>query len=186
MKAIAVETYGGPEVLHPVELPDPHPGTEQVRVRVDAAAIVDEIGNGIDPALAVEPGDEVVGFVDNLGAHGGYSDYVVLSAASVIAIPDGATAPEAASFLNNSLTAFNALDALELPAGATLVVTGAAGSVGGYLTHLIHRGPDVADEILAAFPAGVDAVAGGVRGRIMLEFPVQQSTASTSTRSPSS
>ncbi|WNF00374.1 NADP-dependent oxidoreductase [Streptomyces luomodiensis] len=219
MKVIAVETYGGPEVLHPVELPDPHPGPGQVRIRVRAAAVapvdamlrtglladmnagrtppfvpgmevagaVDEVGDDIDPALAVEVGEKVVGFVDNLGTHGGYSDYVVLPAASVTRIPEGASAPEAASFINNSLTALNALDALKLPAGATLLVTGAAGSVGGYLTQLahhaglrvitiagpgdddlvrtfganevVHRGPHAAADALALIPGGVDAVA---------------------------
>ncbi|MDI9978635.1 NADP-dependent oxidoreductase [Rhodococcus sp. IEGM 1307] len=219
MKAIALETYGGPDVLHPVDLPDPHPGPGQVRIQVHAAAVapvdamlrtgllaemnaglnppfvpgmevagvVDEVGDDIDPALAVEAGQKVVGFVDNLGAHGGYSDYVVLPAASVTRIPEGASAPEAASFINNSMTALNALEALHLPAGATLLVTGAAGSVGGYLAQLahhaglrvitiagsgdddlvrsfgadqiVHRGPDAAREVVARVPGGVDAVA---------------------------
>ncbi|WP_138418817.1 NADP-dependent oxidoreductase [Sinomonas gamaensis] len=219
MKAIAVKTYGGPGVLHPVDLPDPHARAGEIRIRVRAAAVapvdamlrtgllaglnaglnppfvpgmevagtVDEVGDGIDPALAVEVGDEVVGFVDNLGSHGGYSDYVVLPAASVATVPEGATAAEAASFLNNSLTALNALETLLLPAAATLLVTGAAGSVGGYLVqlahhaglhaitiaapddddlvrsfgadHLVHRGPDAVQDLLAAFPGGVDAVA---------------------------
>ena len=142
MKAIALETYGGPDVLHPVDLPDPHPGPGQVRIQVHAAAVapvdamvrtgllaqmnagpnppfvpgmevagvVDEVIDDIDPALAVEAGQKIVGFVDNLGAHGGYSDYVVLPAASVTRIPEEASAPEAASFINNSMTAPNALE----------------------------------------------------------------------------
>ncbi|AHK31666.1 quinone oxidoreductase family protein [Rhodococcus opacus] len=139
MKAIALETYGGPDVLHPVDLPDPHPGPGQVRIQVHAAAVapvdamvrtgllaqmnagpnppfvpgmevagvVDEVIDDIDPALAVAAGQKIVGFVDNLGAHGGYSDYVVLPAASVTRIPEEASAPEAASFIN-SMTALNA------------------------------------------------------------------------------
>ncbi|MFV9458566.1 hypothetical protein ACNJ7E_34725 [Rhodococcus sp. NM-2] len=39
MKAIALETYGGPDVLHPVDLPDPHPGPGQVHIQVHAAAV---------------------------------------------------------------------------------------------------------------------------------------------------
>ncbi|WP_405668111.1 zinc-binding dehydrogenase [Streptomyces sp. NBC_01166] len=111
----------------------------------------------------------------------------MLPGASVTRIPEGASAPGAASFINNSLTALNALDALQLTAGATLLVTGAAGSVGGYLTQLahhaglrvitiagpgddalvrtfgttevVHRGPHAAADVLALIPGGVDAVA---------------------------
>ena len=39
MKAIGLEEYGGPDVLHVVDLPDPHPGPGEVRVRVEAAGI---------------------------------------------------------------------------------------------------------------------------------------------------
>ena len=37
MKAIGVMTFGGPEVLHVVELPEPHAGAGEVRMRVHAA-----------------------------------------------------------------------------------------------------------------------------------------------------
>lgn len=173
MKAIGLDTYGGPDVLHQVDLPDPHPGPGEVRIQVHATAVapvdmllrtgvlagaysglrppfvpgmevagvVDEIGPGIDPASDLAIGTAVVAFVDFTGAHGGYSDFVVLPAASLTRAPDGATFPEAASFLNNALTARNALDTLALEAGSTLLVTGAAGSVGGYLTQLgTHEG----------------------------------------------
>jgi NADPH2:quinone reductase len=39
VKAIGYVEFGGPEVLHVVELPDPVPGQGQVRVRVRAAAV---------------------------------------------------------------------------------------------------------------------------------------------------
>ncbi|WP_406129144.1 NADP-dependent oxidoreductase [Streptomyces canus] len=45
MQAIGVRTYGGPEVLHAVELPQPHAGPGEVRVRVRAA--------GVNPADAM-------------------------------------------------------------------------------------------------------------------------------------
>jgi len=219
VKAIALDTYGGPDVLRSVDLPDPHPGPGEIRIRVTAAAVapvdamlrtgllaglyeglrppfvpgmevagvVDELGTDIAVDLELPIGTEVVGFVDSLGAHGGYSDYVVVPAASVTRAPKGAGAAEAASFLNNSLTARNALDALALPAGSTLLVTGAAGSVGGYLTQLasheglrvvaiasthdeplvrsfgadvvVPRGQNAAREVLTMAPNGVDAVA---------------------------
>lgn len=168
MKAIGLDSYGGPEVLHPIDLPDRHAGPGEVRIQVSAAAVapvdsmlrtgllsgayaglkppfvpgmevagvVDELGEGVEVASELTLGERVVGFVDTGGTHGGYSDHVVLPAASVTPAPAGSTDAEAASFLNNALTARNALDALALPANSTLVVTGAAGSVGGYLTEL--------------------------------------------------
>lgn len=170
MRALALNTYGGPEVLHLVELPDPHPAAGQVRVRVRAAGInpvdvmvrdgslagwfgtaeppfvpgmdiagtIDEIGEEIDPQLAAAVGQNVVGVVDNFGSYGGYSQYVCLPVASVIPVPAGLDFPDAASFLMNALTARNALDALKLPRGATLLVTGAAGAVGAYAVALAH------------------------------------------------
>jgi hypothetical protein len=38
MKAIGVMTFGGPEVLHVVELPEPHAGAGEVRIRAHAAS----------------------------------------------------------------------------------------------------------------------------------------------------
>lgn len=219
MKAIGLDSYGGPEVLHPIDLPDRHAGPGEVRIQVAAAAVapvdsmlrtgllsgayaglkppfvpgmevagvVDELGEGVEVASELTLGDRVVGFVDTGGTHGGYSDHVVLPAASVTPAPAGSTDAEAASFLNNALTARNALDALALPVNSTLVVTGAAGSVGGYLTELgafeglrvigiaaagdeelvrsfgasgfVARGDDVAERVRALAPEGVDAVA---------------------------
>ncbi|MEU1804756.1 hypothetical protein [Streptomyces sp. NPDC019937] len=39
MKVIGLSECGGPEVLRPFELPDPHPGTQEVLVRVHAAGV---------------------------------------------------------------------------------------------------------------------------------------------------
>lgn len=171
MRAVGLSRYGGPEVLGLVELPDPQPTSEQVRIRVhaagvnsadvvlrtgalaswyegltppfvpgmDVAGVIDEIGDGVDPGFGLRPGQAVTGVVDNIGSHGGYSELVCLPAASVIPMPDGATFAQGASFLMNALTARCSLDALGLPAGATVLVAGAAGAagaVGGYAVAL--------------------------------------------------
>lgn len=169
MRAVGVIRYGGPEALEQVELPTPEAGAGQVRVRVQAAAVnpadvmlrdgsladwyagqeppfipgmdiagvIDQVGTDVSD---LHLGQQVVGIVDNHGQVGGYSDYVVLPAASVTAAPAGATLAEAASFLMPALTARTALDLLDLPRGATVLVTGAAGGVGRYATALAHAG----------------------------------------------
>lgn len=39
MRAIGFDTWGGPEVLHPVTLPDPVAGEGEILVRVAAAGV---------------------------------------------------------------------------------------------------------------------------------------------------
>lgn len=220
MQAIGLSSYGGPQVLRVVDLPEPHAGPGEVRLRVRAAGVnpadvmlrdgslaewyrdaeppfvpgmdvagtIDEIAGDVESVSgqSVSLSMEVVGIVDNHGRHGGYSEYVVLPAESVTRKPAGATFPQAASFLMNALTARCALDALGLPPGATLAVTGAAGAVGGYTVQLaaseglrviavasegdgellrsygaeavVPRGDGAAQYVLDLAPTGVDAV----------------------------
>lgn len=166
MKAYGLTEYGGPEVLHAVELPDPHAGAGEVRVQVRAAALnpadvmlrdgsLAAVYEGLEPpyipgmdiagvvdeageGVAVPAGSSVVAIVDNTGSYGGYSQYVVVPESSTTTAPAGAGWPEAASFLMNALTARNALDELALPQGGTVLVTGAAGAVGNYAVALAH------------------------------------------------
>jgi len=154
---------------------------------MDVAGIVDEVGPGTDTALAV--GDRVMAIVVPRGQHGGYSDSIVLPARSVAAAPRGATLAAASTLPMNGLTARKALDMLAVPAGGTIAVTGAAGAFGGYVVQLakadglrvvadasetdeevvralgadlvVRRGDDVAANVRAAVPEGVDAVADG-------------------------
>jgi len=62
---------------------------------------------------------------------GAYADEVVASPDAVAAVPDGLDLVEAATVPLNGLTALQALDILGDPAGRRLLVTGAAGAVGG-------------------------------------------------------
>lgn len=163
---------------------------------MEVAGTIEEVGSGVDPRWGLVAGPHVVGFVDNLGSHGGYSEYLALPARSVVQSPKGAPTADAAGFLNNALTARNVLDAFRLPPGAALLVTGAAGSVGGYLVELgaaealhvvavaaeddadllrslgaqtlVPRGPDIAERVLKELGGPVDAVADAalLHGRI--------------------
>ncbi|MFI5607942.1 NADP-dependent oxidoreductase [Amycolatopsis sp. NPDC051903] len=166
MRAIGLTRFGGPEVLSVVELPDPHAGPGEVRVRVRAAAVNPAdtlIRVGASPLRPrgdrpIIPGLDIAGTIDELGpgtetglavgdrvlamvnptrpAGGGYAERVVLPAASVVRAPAGADHAEAATLAMNGLTALHALDQLRLPPGSTLAVTGAAGAVGGYAVQL--------------------------------------------------
>lgn len=126
-------------MLRDGRLADFYPGVEPPFVPgMDVTGVVDLLGPDIDPSFGLSMGQEVVGIVDNVGAHGGYSDYVVLPAESVTAAPKGSTLTEASTFLMPALTARCALDELALAKGDTLVVTGAAGAVGRFAVALAH------------------------------------------------
>ena len=165
MRAIVFETYGGPEVLHLADVPDPRPGPGQVRVRVEAAAV-----NGWDvksragatgapaPASPVVPGLEVAGVVDVLGdglpgvapgdrvvgfaVGGGYAE---LALTSVFArVPVGLAATDAVTLPVAAETATRVLRLLDVRPGETLLVHGASGSVGELAVQLaVRRGARV-------------------------------------------
>ncbi|MFD7873658.1 NADP-dependent oxidoreductase [Streptomyces sp. NPDC059766] len=164
MRAVVVTSFGGPEAVQVVETEVPEPGAGQVRIKVAAAALnpVDaavragvfggaggRIGLGWDvagtvdavgPAAAWSVGDEVValapGVAEPLGSH---AEYVVVGADAVAEAPATADAVSAATLPLNGLTAVQALDLLELTPGQSLLVTGAAGAVGGYAVQLAAR-----------------------------------------------
>ena len=164
MKAIAITTIGGPEVLEVVELPEPHAGPGDVRIRVAAAAVnpTDTIFRagwyrrqiddglpdvpGMDAAGSIDEvgegvsrsiGDEVMAIVFPTGPNGGaYASQIVVPADSVADIPAGSTLIEASTLPMNGLTARLSLDQLALRPGQTLAVTGAAGAYGGYVIQL--------------------------------------------------
>ena len=217
MKVVGVVEFGGPEALRVLEVPEPHAGPGQVRIRVhaaavnptdtgvragrraqegieppyvpgmDAAGVIDETGDGVPADLRV--GDHVMAIVVPHGAHGAYSEYVVVPAGSVTHVPAGADDVHACTLPMNGLTARQALDLLRPPAGGTVAVTGAAGAFGGYMVQIakdaglrvvadaaerdeqlvaglgadtvLRRGDDVAARIRGAIPDGVDGLADG-------------------------
>lgn len=163
MKAIAFQTPGDPNVLEIVDLPDPVLAEGEVLIRVQAAAVspTDTMRRaglrtqadegpyvvGMDVAGIIEAmddhahtdlklGDKVMAIVVPDGSHGAYAQRVAVPAASVARMPENATFAEAATLPMNGLTARLALDTLDLPEGSTLAVTGAAGTLGGYVIQL--------------------------------------------------
>ncbi len=166
MKAVGILRYGGPEVLEVVDLPEPHAGPGELRIRIHAAAVnpVDTLirVGAVDGALRGRPphipGLDAAGVVDEIGAGavpdlrtgdrvvamvnptrpagGACAEWIVLPAGHVAPAPAGAGHAEASTLPMNGLTARRALDLLHLPPGSRLAVTGAAGAVGGYAVQL--------------------------------------------------
>ncbi len=165
MRAIGVTEFGGPENLQVLDLPEPHAGEGEVRVRVHAAAVnptdTNLVSGAYGPGARQDgpwvPGADAAGVVDEVGPgagswqvgdrvmavvvpmseHGGaYAEQVVVPAASVTRVPEGIDLTAASTLLMNALTARLVLDELAVPAGGTLAVSGAAGAFGGYVVQL--------------------------------------------------
>ncbi|MEV4611086.1 NADP-dependent oxidoreductase [Kitasatospora sp. NPDC049258] len=149
--AITFSEYGLPEVLRPTEVTPPEPGPGQVRIRVraasvnpldlkirsglmarvapanfpvipglDAAGVVDAVGAGADVAV----GDEVLGAT----VGGSYGEYALLE--RPVAKPGAMPWEVAASLVTVGRTAHRVLGQLGVRSGQTVLVHGAAGSVG--------------------------------------------------------
>ncbi|MEV7414133.1 NADP-dependent oxidoreductase [Streptomyces sp. NPDC089919] len=110
---------------------------ERTGIGWDVAGVVDRVGEGV---TAFSPGRRVIGLRDLLDVSlGGYAEYLVLEASALAEAPPGTPATAAATLPLNGLTAFQALGLLGLPAGRTVLVTGAGGAVGGFAVELAAR-----------------------------------------------
>ncbi|WP_131737235.1 NADP-dependent oxidoreductase [Actinomadura roseirufa] len=125
------------------------PAPRDVGIGWDVAGTVDATGEDVT-RFAV--GDEVIGLRDRLDVPlGAYAEAIVLDADAVARAPRSVDAVHAATLPLNGLTAAQALDLLALPSGSTLLVTGAAGAVGGHAVQLAaHRGLRVVGTASAA------------------------------------
>jgi NADPH:quinone reductase-like Zn-dependent oxidoreductase len=153
MKAIVIHQYGGPEVLKFEDYPDPVPGRDDVLVRVAAASVnpidykrragltkdfypmqfpsligvdisgtVIKIGPGVGDFSI---GDRVFAMADNA-----YAELCVVNAAVLAKIPEGLDLVRAAALPLVTTTGNQLSSATGVKAGQTVIVVGAAGSVG--------------------------------------------------------
>ena len=153
MKAVVVHQYGGPEVLKFEDYPDPIPGSGEVLVRVAAASVnpvdykrragltkdfyplkfpgligvdlagtVVKIGPGVEGFSA---GDHVFAMADNT-----YAELCVVKASALAKVPKGMDLIQAAALPLVTTTGNQLLMATGIKAGQTVLVVGAAGSVG--------------------------------------------------------
>jgi len=212
LRAVAIPEPGDPDVLEVIDRPARKPGAGEVRIAVKAAAVnptdigLRQRGGGDLPAPWI-PGMDAAGIVESVGPDidrlvvgdqvmaavtprrpegGAQQELLVVPAASVVPIPDGATLTEAATLPMNGLTARAGLDLLGLKDGDTLAVSGGAGLLASYVIPLakehglrvvadakpedeelvrsfgadvvVPRGQGFTDAVLEAAPDGVDGL----------------------------
>lgn len=165
MKAIAYSGFGGPEVLEWTELPDPPVGPDTVLVRTTAASVnpvdgvvregtlkdyfphrfpivpgwdlsgvVERVGTAVTEYAA---GDRVVGYVrrDDV-QHGTYAELVPAPVRTLAKAPRDTGLATAAGLPLAGLTAWQALRAVRVGPGDTVLVNGASGGVGTFAVQL--------------------------------------------------
>ena len=164
MKAVRFDEYGPVTVLDVRDVPVPAPGSGQVLIRVKAAGInpgevkiregaLHELwpasfpsGQGSDFAGVVDslgpdvttfaPGDEVIGWVDTRSSQ---AEYVVAEAGNLARKPAHLPWEVAGAIPVVGFTAWAMVRAVDVKAGDTVVVSGAAGGVGGIAVQLARR-----------------------------------------------
>jgi NADPH:quinone reductase-like Zn-dependent oxidoreductase len=108
--------------------------SDDVGIGWDLAGVIDAVGPGTERFKA---GDAVIGMRDLLTAPvGAQAEQVVLDSDAVAPAPRSVSAAEAATIPLNGLTAVQALNLLALQPGQWLLVTGAAGALGGFALEL--------------------------------------------------
>jgi NADPH:quinone reductase len=153
MRAIVLETYGGPEVLTLREVPDPVPGPEEVLVAITGAGVnradlLQRMGLYPSPPGDFEiPGMEYAGRVAALGARvtawsvgdevmgivggGTYAEQVCAHERQVLPVPPALGLADAAAVPEVFLTAYDALVVQGgLTSGRTALVHAGASGVG--------------------------------------------------------
>jgi NADPH:quinone reductase len=166
MKAAYYKRYGAArEVFELGELPDPEPGSGEVRVRIrysgvnpsdcnrrsgsrdrpgypliiphsDGAGEIDKVGAGVDKARI---GERVWTWNAQRGRpFGTAAEFVCLPSAQAVAMPNGVALELGAGFGVPAMTAYFSLFADGALEGRDVLVTGAAGAVGLYAAQFAH------------------------------------------------
>lgn len=164
MKAVVIRTFGDPEGLEVVDVPAPVPAPGQVRIATEAIGVggVDAvIRRGTLAAYGFREGhllgSEVAGRVAAVGAgvdaswigrrvwaftglSGGYAEQAVAAVEHVLALPDDLTGADAVTLGGSGVVAHFALERARFTPGETVLVRGAAGSIGITAVQLAARG----------------------------------------------
>jgi NADPH:quinone reductase len=184
VKAIVMDSYGGPEVLKQKEVAVRQPGAGEVLVEVAAAGVnfMDTGTRRNRPAglttLPLIPGVEGAGRVIATGdavthlkagdrvawyfVWGSYAKQLVAPAAQLVPLPDDMSFETAASLMMQGLTASHFVtDVHAIKAGQVALVHAAAGGVGTILTQIIRiLGGSVIGRVSNRAKAAVAAASG--------------------------
>ncbi len=159
MKAVRIHEFGGAENLRIDEIDKPTPGADEVLIKTAAAGInfadtmLRQNKYLFSPELPFTLGFEVAGTIEAVGEGvkhlqtgqrvlatirgGGYAEYAVANASTVVPIPEKLGFGEATALLIQGLTAIGLL--VDLKAGQTILIHAAAGGVGTLLVQLAKR-----------------------------------------------
>src|SRR4051794_498591 len=163
MNAVAIDRFGGPEVLRTALLPVPQPAKDQVLIQLEIAGIgvwdpaVREgelepdrtdfpyvIGNdGAGRVVAKGAAVKRFGVGDRVYAYsmdgGFYAEYVAVNQENVAEIPSGLAPDEAGALGADGITALCGLNELRLQEGQRLMIFGASGGIGHIALQLARR-----------------------------------------------
>jgi NADPH:quinone reductase len=152
VKAIQIEKFGGPELLKPVEVPDPEPSGGEVVVDVARSGMnfadTHAIRNDYlaEQTLPLIPGGEVSGTTPDgrrvaaILQSGGYAQKVAVPEPWLVPLPDEVSDDQAAALLLQGLTAHSLLHfCAHVEEGETAVVEAAAGGTGTLAVQLAKR-----------------------------------------------
>lgn len=164
MQVIQVSQFGGPEVLVPVEVPEPVAGQGQAVIDVAAVDVllVDAVirrgwatdffplrppyipGNGVaGTVLSVGPnterswiGQRVVAHTGTSGGSGGYAQQAVARIDDLVVVPPSLSVQAAAALLHDGATALGLIESFPVRSGEWVLVVGASGGLGALLVQL--------------------------------------------------
>lgn len=164
MKAVVIDKFGGPQVLHVASLPVPEPAENEVLVRVRLAGVgvwdpwVREGGAGsgrfplvlgTDGAGMVEArgskvrrfkvGDRVYSYTFDNPQGGFYAEYAAVPEDAAEVVPANISTEEAGALAASGVTALLGLEELRLKSVGTLLILGASGGVGHIALQLAKR-----------------------------------------------
>jgi len=151
VKAVAIRSFGGPDVLELLHIDPPEPAPDEVLIETRASGVgpwdtkLRAGAVGTDFPLPWVIGSECAGVVEGTGeevfswAHirGTYAELVAVPTAWVAPKPPSLTFEEAAALPLAGSTAHQAVtESLALAPGETLLVTEASGGVGGFAVQI--------------------------------------------------
>ncbi|MGW7043957.1 zinc-binding dehydrogenase [Streptomyces avermitilis] len=161
MRAAQVKEFGGPEVLVPVDLPDPVPGPDEVVIEVaytDTIFVETQLRSGwgreffpVEPPYV--PGGGVSGVVGALGpgvpaewlgrrvssfVTGSYAERAVAAVSSLTPVPDALDLLPAAALVHDGVTATGLLELTGVTETDRVLILGASGGMGTLLVQLAH------------------------------------------------